>query len=356
MKAKIAVFLLPVFLAGLLACSSTGNPGGDGGGGQDGAADGSPSDGGADLPGDQTGGDNSGGGDVPICDRVELKATSMVNLLLVVDKSDSMNDPDSAAHPDRSKIEDLREALRILLESYGKRIRFGWLAFPNQDKCDPGVVSVPVGDDTAGLILELVDASIPWGGTPTGPSLQNAAAHQGLHDQNSSNYVLLVTDGMPTCPNGNGNYENEADNLLALEAVRALRADGIETFAIGLGEDLNASNPQLLNDMAEAGGHPRTGNVKYHPASSLDELTSAFDEIARTVFECSLALEVVPEKPEWIWVYFDDQPLHRDTTHQNGFDYDAQSNRIVFYGQACEKLQQGQVGEIKVEMGCAPPT
>lgn len=343
---------LPVLLllAGLLACSNSGgnDTGGDAGDGYR-------------LDGDGQAGDDGGGGesgaDIPICNEVDLSASPLVNLLLVVDKSASMSDPTSATVPDRTKAEDLQQAVHVLLDRYQHRIRFGWMAFPNQEDCDPGVVLVDIADDAAPLIASLVDAFLPWGGTPTGESLQNARSYfQQLADNERQNFVMLVTDGMPTCPNGGGHNTNDADSQLALQAVGELAGDAVGTFVIGLGEDLNASNPQLLNDMAVAGGHPRAGTVKYHPASSLDELEAAFDEIARTVFDCSFTLEVVPEQPDWVWVYFDGQPVKHDPGHGDGFDYDEVNNVLEFYGSACDELATGQVGSIEVKMGCAPPT
>jgi len=345
------VVVLAVSLAG---CSS-----GDQNGGQDGnqLADGTGGDPGPD-PADAGGGEDAGGDgiigpDVPICDEVELDASPVSNLLLVVDKSGSMNDPTAGSDPDRTKMDDLRDAVHFLLDEFSGKIRFGWMAYPYQDDCDPGVVSVEVGDESAEAIGRLVDSSIAWGGTPTGESLGNARSYQGLHDATRSNFVLLVTDGMPTCPEGEGRYENDADNALALQAVVDLHADGIDSFVVGLGEDINSSNPGLLSDMAEAGGHPRAGSVKYHQANSLADLKDAFSEIARAVFDCSLVLGVVPEKPEWIWVYFDGQPVSRD--RQDGFDYDPQQNTIDFFGQACQRLLNGEVDRIDVKMGCRPP-
>ncbi len=300
------------------------------------------------------GGDRPQGTDIPICDEVSLAASPLTNLLLVVDKSDSMNDPTAGAVPGRTKVMDIRDAVGYLLDEFEGKIRFGWMAFPHQDKCDPGVVSVPLADDSAPLIRGLVDAFLAWGGTPTGQSLQNA--DQYLQDTERDNFVLLVTDGMPTCPNGDGSNQNQADSDLALQAVESLYARGIDTFVVGLGEDLNSANPQLLNDMAVAGGRPRADAVKYHPASSLDELKAIFDEVGKAIFSCTMSLEVIPEKPDWIWVYFDGVAVPRDGTQQNGFDYHEAENQIVFYGPACESLQKGEVSTIEVKMGCAPPT
>mgnify|MGYP001053845348 CR=1 FL=1 len=354
---RLLVSMGVVLVVALAGCSSDeqngeldGNDLSDGNGGDPGpGAD--QSDPGSDAADDRE--DGGVGPDMPICDEVELDASPVSNLLLVVDKSDSMNNPTAGSDPDRTKMDDLRDAVHVLLDEFSGKIRFGWMAFPYQDDCDPGVVSVEVGNESAEAIGRLVDASIAWGGTPTGGSLQNARAYQGLHDTERSNFVLLVTDGMPTCPEGQGMYENDDDNALALQAVVDLYADGIGTFVVGLGEDINSSNPQLLSDMAESGGYPRAGSVKYHQANSLAELKEAFSEIARAVFDCSLALDVVPEKPEWIWVYFDGQPVSRD--RQDGFDYDPQQNTIDFFGQSCDRLANGEVGRIDVKMGCRPP-
>lgn len=343
--------LLSVLIAAAVACSDDQNGTSDDSGVQDGLDGG----GGADNGGDELAGDRPG--DFPICNEVELDASPLANLLLVIDKSGSMNDPTSASLPNRTKVMDLRDSVYFLLDEFGGKIRFGWMAFPNQDKCDPGVVSVGVDDDdAAGKIRSLADAFIAWGGTPTGESLQNADAYPGLQDDQRRNFVVLVTDGMPTCPNGNGSSQNQADADLALAAVTSLHQHGIDTFVIGLGEDLNSSNPALLNDMAVAGGQPRDDPVRYYPASSRDDLEAAFSEIGKAVFDCSLALTVFPEKPDWLWVYLDGQPIDRDPNHIDGFDYDAANNRIDFYGPTCDRLRNGEVGTVEVKMGCAPPT
>ncbi|MBW1806948.1 MAG: VWA domain-containing protein [Deltaproteobacteria bacterium] len=337
--------MVPVALWAVLvwvpACSENGSADQDGNGLNDGVSDGNPDgSGNADSPGD------TNGADFLVCDEEVLDASPLSNLLLVVDKSASMNDPTAGSDPDRTKVMDLRDAVNFLLDEYDGKIRFGWMPFPNQDDCDPGVVSVDVGDDSASTIRMLVNAFVAWGKTPTGETLSNAAAYEGLQDLQRNNFVVLVTDGLPTCPNGGG----QADSDLALAGVQQLKVQGIDTFVIGLGEDINSSNPQLLTDMALAGG---TNN--YHPASSLDQLKAAFEEIGKAIFDCNLSLEVVPETPDWIWVYFDGQPVSRDRNHQNGFDYNGILNQIDFYGPACDRLLNGEVSEIEVKMGCAPP-
>jgi len=361
--ARIGLMVLLVGMLaafGLPACDSSSTGDKDGGNG----ADGDVQDGaGGDNPGgDNPGGDNGGSGDMPICDEVEISASEVPpNLLLVVDKSGSM-DEDTAAGSGRTKMQDLKAAAQTLLNQGRGTIRFGWMSFPNctgrcnTGACSPGVVSVPVGDDTVDAILSRLTALTSAGGTPTGESLQDADDYlAGLADNVHRSFVVLITDGLPTCPNGDGHDATDADAQLSLQAVQTLHSHGFDTFVIGLGEDINSSNPELLNDMADAGGQARSGAVKYFQANSLADLEAALAQIGGMVIGCNIALGTVPEFPDFLWVYFDGQPVPKDGNHANGWDYDSDRNAIDFYGTYCDQLRNGEIDSLEVKMGCAPP-
>jgi hypothetical protein len=148
----------------------------------------------------------------------------------------------------------------------------------------------------------------------------------------------------------------DLDKQLALDAVTALHQAGIDTFVVGLGEALNdAGDPTLLNDMAVAGGRPRAGVDKYYVANSLNALQTALQDIGSIAVACNLRLSVTPEEPNYLWVYFDSIPVPRDRGHFNGWDYDPVRNLINFYGPACDLLRSGQVFNVDIKMGCAPP-
>lgn len=348
------LFILLLAAFGIPACGGE-NANGDGGNGN---GDGSNQDGNG---GDNGGGDNGGGDtgpkpDGPICDEVKITAgTIPPNLMLVVDKSGSMRDDTCAVGCDR-KIDDAKTALVFLLNSGNGQIRFGWMPYPIDSWCAPGVVDVPCGDDTVATIIPKVNSLSPNGGTPTGETLEAANAEQGLHDESRSNFVVLLTDGLPTCPVGGGQDVTEQDKTRALNAVTALHQAGIDTFVIGLGETLNDSgDPTLLNQMAEAGGRARAGADKYYKANSLNELQTALQDIGGMVIGCNLSLGTIPEEPNYLWVYFDGVPVPRDRNHINGWDYDPDRNQVNFYGPACDQLRSGQVGDVDIKMGCAPP-
>jgi hypothetical protein len=293
--------------------------------------------------------------DPNICDSTEMTASGMPpNVMLVVDKSGSMADPISSA-TDRAKIEDSKDALRALVDLNEGKIRFGWMQFPLGDRCQPGIVAIGCGENTAIAIQAAILILIPNGGTPTGETLQRAAEHESLHDATRSNFVVLITDGMPTCPAGNGEQMTMEDGELALNSVQTLRSNDIETFVVGIGEDLTSSNPDLLNLMAEAGGRARPGATKYYPANTAAELDEVLEAIGQQVMDCGLTLNRPPDHPDWVWVYLDGTEATRDTTHSNGWDYDPAQNQVNFYGPMCESLRNGEVDLVHVDVGCLGP-
>jgi hypothetical protein len=303
--------------------------------------------------GGDTTGDGGNVGDQNICNEVKFETQSVPpNLLLVLDRSGSMDDPSSQGSP-TTKLEDLQTAVDYLLTQGDGKIRFGLLTFPVARRCDPGEVLVPISDTSVSEIRSRVNALTTDSGTPTGESLENADAYYSdLNDTVHRGFILLVTDGMPNCPNGGG----DADEQLALDAVTTLGSHGIGTFVIGMGAD-TASNPQLLSDMAVQGGWPRAGDPKYYQANSVSELQAIFQTIGGMVIGCNLSLgSNRPEVPDYLWVYFDNVLVPRDRNHLNGWDYIDGSNQIAFYGTYCDQLKGGQVGKVDVKMGCSPPT
>jgi hypothetical protein len=56
-----------------------------------------------------------------------------------------------------------------------------------------------------------------------------------------------------------------------------------------------------------------------------------------------------------VFVFFDGAApaVPRDTTHADGWDYDASTQTVRFYGPTCTKVKSGTVKKQSVVFGCA---
>lgn len=267
------------------------------------------------------------------------------NVLIVLDRSSSMNDNIGGG----TKWEVAIQAIEDVLASHGDRIRFGLALYPGTNQscsaganCAAGAVFVDCGTSTATDINDfLADAHTCSFGTPTAEMLTSLLDYEGLQDTTRQNFILLVTDGQSTCD----------DPIPAVTALRALTPE-VQTFAVGFGQSVD---PNELNGIAQEGGTAiPNGPPYYYVADDAASLTAAFATIAGSVLSCTYTLSAVPEDLADLYVYQDQTEILRDTTQTNGWDYDANTNQLTFYGPACEAMQSGQVSDLAIVYGCPP--
>jgi len=304
-----------------------------------------------DLPGADNGGGGGGGGagadagpTVPTCEQVrpiEFQEALPPDLLLVVDKSGSMDDRILG----QQKWGTMRNALNTTLTSNADGINFGLMLYPSNDVCAAGNVNTAVSPTSSANVSSALALVNPDGGTPTHTSLQNALSYyQGAAANANGRYVLLATDGEPNCLDPNEPQISSAVQSVA--AITALSNAGIPTFVLGFGNGVNA---QTLQAMAVAGGQSQ-----YYAANSPAELQLALDTIADQVAlpDCRFVLGEAPADPSRLRLFFDNNEVGRSNQHVEGWDYDDASNAVTIYGSSCEQLQSGAVGEVRVDYGC----
>jgi hypothetical protein len=266
------------------------------------------------------------------------------NVLILLDRSRSMTEPISGG----SKWNIAKTAVADLLAKYGSQIRFGLAAFPGSTQscsgqsqnCVAGGVFVDPAENTSPAINAfLTGANTCQGGTPMAETLTSLVGYQGLKDATRPNYILLVTDGKATCE----------DPVPVVTTLRAQTPE-VKTFAIGFGSNVD---PDQLNKMAQEGGTAIAGGPPYYYlANDPASLANAFATIAGQVLSCTYTLSDTPKDLSQLYVYQAKQPIARDTTHASGWDYDAATNQITFYGAICQALQSGQVSDLVIVYGC----
>ena len=250
------------------------------------------------------------------------------NVVFLVDRSGSMDEPtdearagcqvggsrcgpsprvacDTAVCPTRWS--EVTSAMTGFLQAHGQLARMGLALFPAPnaaDSCAPAAsgldVAVPqVEDDSpelqrsANAIAAALLATHPGGGTPTGASVRLLATDPALLAKDGrEDFIVLLTDGVPNCNDANaqsctctltsgcsGPFARKGclDDRATVDAISQVRLKGLKTFVVGFGAELtSAEGSVILNQMAEAGGEPRTcggaqscGADACDPASSL---------------------------------------------------------------------------------------
>jgi hypothetical protein len=326
----------------------------------------------------ETGGTCDGDGNCPVgdtcidgfcgCEGTAFAAMPVVpNMMIVFDKSGSMEEdldgdcplfdngtnncdrPPHASNSDPNPAFDApdkwsvaTDAISTVLSSHGNKVRFGLVTFSSDNSCGAGNVRVDVGPNTEADINMTLNNTSPRGSTPLGDTLQGLVGLNQLQNTQHPNYVLLVTDGMETC---DGNPVAAARNLFQ-------QAEKVKTYVVGFGGGVDASE---LNNIATEGHTDRPGPTKYYQADNATELGDALDAILGSVLSCEYQLDQVPEDLSQLYIYADGNPVDRDQTDMEGWDYDPATGTLTFYGQICQDLKDGTVTDLNIVYGCPDP-
>ncbi len=187
------------------------------------------------------------------------------NVILVLDSSGSMSG---------AKIRQAKEAARFVLNHLDRRDDFTLIDF------DDGVTAfsealVPATAENVGRALKFVETIEDSGGTNINDALLGALSR--MRDGERPNYVLFLTDGLPTV----GTTET-ADILRNLAKANERRA---RIFVFGVGYDVNT---ELLDRIAS---DHRGASVYIGESENLEAALSSFYEKISSPLLADLAVE-----------------------------------------------------------------
>ncbi len=294
---------------------------------------------------------NGNGGEV--CDEQLFQASAAVppRILLVVDKSGSMEEP--AVGYAGSKWDGAVSALSSVVTSLSSDIDFGLMLYPDGNAsfnvCREGAIDVGVSSSSAADIVEELEDASPGGGTPTAATLEEAKDRlDDLPDAGGARVVVLATDGGPNC-NGSLNpnacrcvhdgqctdSRNCLDEDNAVSAASALNAAGYSVFVIGIPGSENFSD--VLDDLAEAGGTALPGANKFYQANDSAQLASSLENIASRVATCRFDLSAPVSDVADVTVSVGSAGVPHDPGRTNGWDL-VDGDTIELFGAACDAL------------------
>jgi len=208
---------------------------------------------------------------------------------------------------------------------------------------------VPVAANNASTVIARINATVANGdGTPTGDAIKFATAHPLQRNLVNSNpkYILLATDGDPSCPSSDAiGY--------AVSAIGAALAAGFATFVVGV-DTAKTTSITRLNQMAVAGGRPRVGAAtQFYLASTQADLTLVLQSITGELASCIFTLEPPPPVPDNIAVDFSGQRTPRDPNRINGWEYTSPDFRsLQVYGTWCERIKTEASNKVEIKYGC----
>jgi len=293
-------------------------------------------------------------------------------VVLLQDRSTSMRNTLSSG---LTRWATLVEAVKPVLQQTQAGISWGFKFFPDSKICgvNAGVNIEPALNNAAPITARLdsiqvvqnsADNNGLWDGTPVAPALRQTAQYLASLPTDKQKYILLATDGQPTCAGGDpllgGGDPDTDDRPSGPAAVAEVAAMGIKVPVVGIAFSKTwdpaklKDNEITLNDMAKAGGMPRPTDPAYYGASSSAELAAAFAQITGILISCTFDLKgMKPPSPDDVAVKIDGVKVPRDKAHNEGWDYDADMSNVVVYGQACEQLKGvGATNNVQIIFGC----
>ena len=228
-------------------------------------------------------------------------------------------------------------------------------------ECIPGDVLLPPTTGNAAQLASTIQSQEPRGAvalTPTATGL--VAALGALGDRNpgpdsirTPAYVLLVTDGQPSCSVG-VTTATDVDN--SVTAISALAAAGIPTYVLGYdiasapaSVDLQSGTTfvptEVMNQFAQAGGTER-----YYEVGD-GTFESTMREIAASTVTCTFDLASPPKDPTFLLVTIDNQQINLNDPNLQGWVIEG--NTVTLQDGACARIKDGIRHTIAARDVCA---
>jgi hypothetical protein len=315
-------------------------------------------------------------------------------LQLVIDTSGSMDwppgwapaNPDDSKPPGATKWEITRDALGTAIDQLDDGTALGATFFPDTTDDDPDTlclrneVALPIallGPESSKQRTAWSDAlaaAVPNGATPTEGAYLFGVDQLGKTKLTGNQFLLLITDGTPTCTLDCECTENNVavDSGPLIDDAKAALADGIRTFVIGSPGSEDARS--ILSALAREGGTAQPncsddGPVYCHLDMTTEPdlaqgLAGALAEVAASLRSCEYPIPPPPDgqslDPDRVNVLYTPsdgktQTIPRDPSQSScnqGWQYSSDASSIVLCGDACTAAQNDLGARVELLFGC----
>lgn len=308
--------------------------------------------------------DGDGGTSSPIgkeCARQDFMLSSKpADVLLVLDRSKSMIEH-NVPPENKTRWDAVVPALTAVINETNSVVSWGLKLFPEGEGAECSATSVTdalpaqIMPQNAATVNGIITATQALGnGTPTGDAILKATAY--LQGRGASNqFILLATDGDPSCPDGDAAAEQ-----LAISAITAAKTAGFPTYVIGVLDAVaDKGKFPTLNAMAEAGGTALSDNPiapKFFQAYSQVELTNALKAVTGQVVSCVFEFKNRPPNEKNIGVQINGAWIEQDPSRAEGWEYTSdQFLGLELFGDACQQVKDATENQLAIIFGCDEP-
>ena len=194
-----------------------------------------------------------------LCDTSILSVNGSTNVFFLIDNSGSMYPEELCANSEENDVEFKRLDFAVnLIDMLGVEANYGAGEFSG------GYANItPISNDVATVkqkISDIRNKNQVFSGTEIAGAITNAVKEFGGISGSDRNYIILLTDGMPS-------VANAAKDKAAIDAAKAAN---ITIFTIGLGKYIDAE--YLYNIAAQTNG-------QFFQASNADALENIYEKI-----------------------------------------------------------------------------
>lgn len=309
---------------------------------------------------DQSGVDASGGIDAGQTFCSGLPAEFLIQppeVMVALDRSSTMN----ARFGDSTVLGTARDALDVYASRYQKVANFGYIEFPGGSSLCTGQAGCCASNPKPpnpnyvpfNMALHACDQNgLPSCATasyqrPTVPALTGCEVVFSSRPDQTSRYVLLITNGMPDCGAGPNSGCNDAQTTVTDMA----RNYFVSTVVVAPGQ-LDPTTTDCLEGMAINGG---ARNPPYlHPASNATDLGNTIGDVIRgfAMDACRLNLTTRIADSDRAAVTWKDAQIPRD--RNSGWELVDNGFTVILHSQWCDHLIEDGPAVFAVFPDCNP--